>query len=445
MRPPGGSVLYIGPSPGPVEAAAHAHGASVAQVAHPEDALGFRGPSVRLVLLHVPQATQWLSMLRANFPRARFVLLGHPQRGNAERTHPWRVVGGVLDAPLGDWLAGVEEPLSSPPHLPAPSLREEELGGRRWMLLNLRSDGSLARAYGWTTFTGQPLEQARGDGWLDMLENPLRWGRLSEQTDHVNAELGVYNARTRTHHRCRVRAIRTSGWQLHLEDLEPDARAHAQLEHLEGELCAVREALDEARRRQAGLRARLAEEREVAAQLLESLQEGGPAASAAALVDDVARLVARWRDDGAASPEAWFAELQGRVRRHHEHLVALAAPVTPRAVKLEDLVEASLARLGPALSLQAQGTADVLVDVDRAVLEPALACAIDPDQGVLRLSAHLEPAMVFVALAPVRLGEIAALRGAVLRHGGRVGRHEPEAVWLTLPLSAIRPEAVEPR
>ncbi len=208
---------------------------------NPEDAVGaLRAGAHQLVLLHTANAVQWLPMLRSNQPDARFVLLAHPAQNTAETTHPWEVANDTLQAPLERWLREpVPQGTSAGPVAPEVPL-SPSLDRCPWLLLSLDREGGLVRAYGWSLFTGQPLEQAVGNGWLAMLAEPDRWTRVVLEGKHAQLSMGIFHARTGRHEVCFIRSVKTGGWTLHIEIRDRDSGHRAEVRRLQEQLTTSR-------------------------------------------------------------------------------------------------------------------------------------------------------------------------------------------------------------
>lgn len=433
-------ILYVGPSPDPVRAAAARLDADVTAVANAEDAVApLRNGDYRLALLHTPDAASWLPMMRSNAPQVRFVLVGHPKQATSELTLPWSITDGALQAPLEVWLG--EAPPTSPE---APRRREAVstmgVGGRRWMLVSLDSEGLLERAYGWTMYTGQPEPLAEGVGWHSMLADPAKWKNALPGSTHVQVEMGVYNQTTHRHHLCLFRCVRSQGWTIHIEDREREVAKERRLLQLEARETSLRS-------QNSALRASLQRtERDV--RTLE--------ARARTLERTLERQAARFHEqltrlqgdiDRAVAPhvEPMKQELRDELRALLEavmdHTALSFRPLLCGPENLGALIEGAWRRVHPDQPLEVAGDCHP-VQVDSTLL----ACALEPlfeaaaaGQRTLSLevSEHdgqATASLTFSGGPPPDLHEeaLSSLQRVAERHRGALAQ-DAERLVLTLP------------
>ena len=426
MRPAeakGRHVLYVGASPDPVRVAAQRVEASFDTVGHPEDALAWLGSHPRgLVLMHSPQSAAWLPMFRSNAPLCRFVLLAHPPRSTDELTHPWRVAEGVLEAPLGEWFDALPEILP-----PSAAREDPAYPARSWMLLTLDAEALLTRAYGWTAFTGQSEPEARGLGWLAMLEDPEGWRQLMDQdSNHLRGEMAVYNQLAQRYHVCLFRCVRNVGWTVHIEDREREVQRNGRVEALEAQVERGQLEIEGLRATVARLDQQLREHARARESLSEELVEAYQA-----FADGLRTLKDK------VQPASWI-EAQLRLADF------ATRPLDRRPVRLTEVLAHALRQAGvqTAVKVLEAANEEVEVMVDAPLVRDSLVillCALTKP----RLALSDDKGHLYIAIrdpCPIEpWSRVLPLRVVVRRHGELLGWSAPSdedplhTVWFSLP------------
>lgn len=446
MSESAGPVVYVGPHPAPVQGAVERAGAGFYACGGPEDAVTLlRQVRPKVALLHTPEGRDWLPMLRSNRPECLFVLLAVPPQMTAELTHPWSIVDGRLDAPIADWLAG------SASRQDTVSRRAPADPTRRWVLLTLDSEGQLTRAYGWTAYTGQTEEEAKGLGWLGMLDTPQIWQAQMRGKDHLQIELGLYNQRAGEHHRCSFRCVRTTGWTVHIDDRQREYTRARKLDDLERAVEVLRNDRSRLQREVVQLEATVAEVCQAREQLLHALQRPSPAAATLAQLGRVLQQLRVAKDslstlsgapDGptrAAAVEAVQTGLHGAlesVAKQREALRLQTCEMRPTTVRLSEIVREALGEM-----VVVDGDPDMQLFIDAGIALSVLRALEHPDRGEWRLSVQPDGLMAYLVLRPLPR-DIGLLRTMALRHGGTFGllpaeAEAPQRAWFTLPTAVV--------